>query len=1146
MALGAEAFTVLAVLEARDMASEIYERVQGAVERFSGAMKGAADTATAAGAEIDESILQTASGADALDLATAKVQAAQARAAEATNAQAQAERELLAAQQEAAGAADGDAAATDRLTVAAKSLADAQRVSADATRTLRDAQAEQSAISDVQAGTADAAAASNEAAGSKLTGLASTVGKIGLGMGIAGGLMVKSAADFQSSTSVLATSGGETAGELDKARQGILSLAASTGTSTQELTNGLYMLGSAGFDAAHGGLQELQSAAQGAKAENADLGTVSNALSTILTDYGIKVADTAAGQRAANAVMDQMIAVVQNGKTTTEALAGSLSAVLPIASSAKLSFGQVGGAMATMTAQGMSAQQSAQDLAHTISALQSPNAVAVKEMQSLGLNANDVSQNLGKEGLTGTLAQLTGAITSHMGPAGMVIQNAFAASSAAAKDANAMISAMPPNLQKLANSYLAGSVSAKDWKADLQGLDPVSQHLMQQFATTADKTHQFNDLLAAGSPAAQTYNAALSKIMGGQTGLTTALMLTGSHLTTFQQNVATVSGAASKAGASVDGWQQIQGNFNQKLAEAKQSVEVMAISIGTALLPVVSKIADGILKVVAPLMQWIQGHQKLVGVIFAGLAGLFTFVGAVNLAAKAAKSVKGAFDSVTWVLQKLGILSKAAAESQEAAAGSADAMAASADGLAASEEAGAAATAEATAATDAQSASWLASGLAAAGAAVKTVALQAANLAGAAASYVAAGAATALGAAIDFATGPVGLIVIAIVALIGIFVLLWAKCVWFRDFWKGLWRDIEAAAKIVWSALKAAFQDVANFFAGIWDSISSSAHAAWDDLVSVFDGIVDTITTVVGDVLDWVKTHWELLVAILTGPIGIAVGLIVKYWSDIKHWFQDGVSAVDHILDWFTSLPGKFSQWMGEIASAIANGIADVVRWFAGLPGRIVSGIGNLGSLLLRAGSDIISGLWDGVTSAWQGLWAWFLGLGTWILNAVGDLGSVLWDAGKALISGLWSGISSAASGLWSDLTGLGGTIASYVASGLGINSPSTVMADEVGRWIPAGIAVGITDNMGVIANAVKAVGPLTVHATQSGLGTGPPMPNLAAAPASGAGTNVTLNVDLRNSFVANDQAARQLVNQIGDVVAKQIFPQAGFKLATM
>ena len=126
MPLGAEAFTVLAVLEARDRASEVFDRMSATVGRFQDVLGQAAGTAETAGAAIDTSMLQTASGADAAELAAARLSATRAGLDAATRAQAAAERDLLAAQQAAAGASDADAAAQERLAAAAESLATAK------------------------------------------------------------------------------------------------------------------------------------------------------------------------------------------------------------------------------------------------------------------------------------------------------------------------------------------------------------------------------------------------------------------------------------------------------------------------------------------------------------------------------------------------------------------------------------------------------------------------------------------------------------------------------------------------------------------------------------------------------------------------------------------------------------------------------------------------------------------------------------------------------------------------------------------------------------------------------------------------------------------------------------------------------------
>jgi len=433
----------------------------------------------------------------------------------------------------------------------------------------------------------------NESSGLFGMGAGAAFLAVGAGIAVVAGKAVDMAAKFQAGMTSLVTGAGESQKNIGMVSNGILNMAVSTGTSTAQLTSGMYMIESAGFHGA-AGLQVLQAAAEGAKVGNADLGDTANAVTDVLNDYH------APASKAVD-VTDQLVATVAAGKMKMQDLAGSLSNVVPLASSAGISFAQVGGAIATMTGHGMSADQATQDLANTIRSLQAPNSVAVQEMQSLGLNSNQVSQQLGQKGLTGTLAELTSAITSHMGPAGTVLQSTFASSTTAAQDAKQMISSMPASLQSLANSYLSGSVSAQTWKTDLKALDPVQANQMTQFAGVADKANQFNSLLAAGGPAAQTYNAALEKMTGGATGLTTALMLTGENSKTFAANVKAVGAAGDSTSKNVTGWSDVTSTLSFKLDQAREVAETMGIRIGTVLIPVVKGAIQGFMDVVPVL-----------------------------------------------------------------------------------------------------------------------------------------------------------------------------------------------------------------------------------------------------------------------------------------------------------------------------------------------------------------------------------------------------------------------------------------------------------------------------------------------------------------------------------------------------------------
>lgn len=81
------------------------------------------------------------------------------------------------------------------------------------------------------------------------------------------------------------------------------------------------------------------------------------------------------------------------------------------------------------------------------------------------------------------------------------------------------------------------------------------------------------------------------------------------------------------------------------------------------------------------------------------------------------------------------------------------------------------------------------------------------------------------------------------------------------------------------------------------------------------------------------------------------------------------------------------------------------------------------------------------------------------------DWGSI----GADIINGIIAGIMAAAEALLETLRGLGRRAIQAVKDELHIGSPSRVFADEIGRWIPPGIAVGIDDNMAPLNTSIAA-----------------------------------------------------------------------------
>jgi TP901 family phage tail tape measure protein len=252
-----------------------------------------------------------------------------------------------------------------------------------------------------------------EEAQAKLLTMGQTSDDVGrkLAIGLAGASIIGGAAllamgvkvasmagDFKAGITTLVTGAGESAGMIDSVSHSILAIAPALGTTTKQLTDGMFMIDSAGFKAANGGLLVLQNAAMGAKVGAADLGVVANAVTTELVDYGM-------GAEKSAYATNILISTVKAGKTHMQDLAGALSAVLPTSAAVHVSLTDVSGAMATMTAEGTPAADAATYLRQMLLALEVPGAKAVKVFKEIGLSTASVASEM-KVSLPGALQMI--------------------------------------------------------------------------------------------------------------------------------------------------------------------------------------------------------------------------------------------------------------------------------------------------------------------------------------------------------------------------------------------------------------------------------------------------------------------------------------------------------------------------------------------------------------------------------------------------------------------------------------------------------------------------------------------------------------------------------------------------------------------
>lgn len=149
---------------------------------------------------------------------------------------------------------------------------------------------------------------------------------------------------------------------------------------------------------------------------------------------------------------------------------------------------------------------------------------------------------------------------------------------------------------------------------------------------------------------------------------------------------------------------------------------------------------------------------------------------------------------------------------------------------------------------------------------------------------------------------PIGLVVLAIVALVAAFTYAWNNIEGFREFWISAWENIVGAFEIAWD-------NIINFFT--WDIPHAFDAVAewWNDLWEGFFGTFETI--------------WDSIVLFFTYDIPEAFDDAWEYFTDLIDeawtWGQDLIdSFVDGILSGI--------DWVGDAVSDIA----DEVRSFLG------------------------------------------------------------------------------------------------------------------------------------------------------------------------------------------------------------------------
>lgn len=207
-------------------------------------------------------------------------------------------------------------------------------------------------------------------------------------------------------------------------------------------------------------------------------------------------------------------------------------------------------------------------------------------------------------------------------------------------------------------------------------------------------------------------------------------------------------------------------------------------------------------------------------------------------------------------------------------------------------------------------------------------------------------------------------------------------------------------------------------------------------------------------------------------------------------------------------------QNMPQIITAITQLISKLLATIAqNLPQMLQKGIelvGKLAAGLIQAIPDAVAAIFD---------------LNEGMVRIFRDFDWL--SLGRDIINGVIAGLNAAGSALWDAITNIARGAFDSVKRFFGIGSPSKLMRDEIGKFIPSGIAVGIEDNMKPLTTAMHDI----ADTATTSFDTDVMMSAKAPGAMSGGGTvnygGVTINVtatDVQQSRDFVDWLENQLV----------------------
>ena len=325
------------------------------------------------------------------------------------------------------------------------------------------------------------------------------------------------------------------------------------------------------------------------------------------------------------------------------------------------------------------------------------------------------------------------------------------------------------------------------------------------------------------------------------------------------------------------------------------------------------------------------------------------------------------------------------------------------------------------------------------------------------------------------AANPIGLVVVAIAAIVAGLILAYQNVGWFKDF-------VDQA----FAAVGAAVQAAAQWFQDAWNTAVLVVQALVAGWSAVFAGIIAGVQAAVGAVAQWFQDAWANAVAGVQAALAVWGAIIAGVFGAV----QAGAGAVADFFAkaWAAGVAivlGAVRAWQAG-ANAVFNAVASFVGTIAG---RIVSffssGFSTVQGIVAGA-IGVVRGTIDTVAGAVQNVTSWLTG-------ALGGAFQFVASVGRGAFSGIVGAIQNVIGWIQNALSwvrSLSSGIAGAVGKMLGFGGATAAAPGAATFYAGAGFggagfeggATGVFGTPALFSSpAPKAVAPTVINVTVNG-----------------------------------------------------------------